>query len=92
MMRCASEFANGTAGMEQEGVAGGGPVYKPARGMIELPVSDNSSLSIELSSPRVSALSSARVGQVKRRALEVVMKLVGTTKGVGGVNPLMPAS
>ena len=91
-MHCASEFANGTVGMKQEGAAGGGPVYRPATGRIKSPVSDNSSPSIEPSSPRISALSSARVGQVKRRALEVVMKLVGTTKGVGGVNPLMPAS
>ena len=91
-MRCASEFANGTAGMEQEGAAGGGPVYRPVTGRIKLPVSDNSLLSIKPSLPRISALSLARVGQVKRRVSEVVMKLVGTTKGVGGVNPLMPAS
>lgn len=40
----------------------------------------------------MSSLSSARVGQVKQRASEVVINVDGATKGVGGVNPLMPAS
>ena len=56
------------------------------------PVSNKSSLSIESSLPRMSLLSSARVGQVKQRVSEVVMNVDGATKGVGGVNPLMPAS
>ena len=58
----------------------------------ESPVSNKSSSSIESSLPRMSLLSSARVGQVKQRVSEVVMNVDGATKGVGGVNPLMPAS